>query len=251
VPGSPESEPSISSPIPPVRPVRRPLHPVALLLGCAGLGVALSFARSPLLLGTAAAAFLAGALRAERRPLRGEVKFWLLALVLFAAHLLIAGRPPREALLPAAQIALRLLALVYLTRWAARAVAPRASRWLFGRAGPSRPRTLALLFESGRMTVALLPIALGEAERQHLALRARALRPGRGLAGRARYLAAWLLPYLGTMLRVGDAYGEALHARGYAIGAPRRAALTYRWGAAETALALTSMLAAFWLIRAR
>ncbi len=215
------------------------------------MGIALSFARSPIALGLAAGALLAAALRAERRTLRGEAPLWILALVLFAAHLLLAGRPLRVALLPAGQIALRLLALVYLTRWAARAAAPRAARWLFGRTGPSRPRALALLFESGRMTVALLPLALGEAERQHLALRARGLRPGKSPAARARYLAAWLLPYLGTMLRVGDAYGEALHARGYAIGSPRRAAVSFRWGAAETAVILASFLAAFWLIRAR
>jgi energy-coupling factor transporter transmembrane protein EcfT len=101
------------------------------------------------------------------------------------------------------------------------------------------------------MTLALLPLALGEAERQHLALRARALRPGRGLGGRARYLAAWLLPYLGTMLRVGDSYGEALHARGYALGAPRRGSASYRWAAPEAAGVLLSAAAAAWLVRAR
>jgi hypothetical protein len=53
------------------------------------------------------------------------------------------------------------------------------------------------------------------------------------------------------MLRVGDAYGEALHARGYAIGSPRRGAVSFPWGAAETAVTLASLLAAFWLIRAR
>lgn len=254
MPGSPESiepKPTSTSRSRPGGPNRRPLHPGATLVVCAALGVGFSLTRAPALLAAAAALLLIAALRVERRLLRAEIPFLLLALVLFAAHLLLAGRPPREALLPSGMIALRLLALVYLTRWAARAVLPLAARWLFGRGGLSRPRPLALLVESGRMTLALLPLALSEAERQHAALRARAIRPGRGLGGRARYLAAWLLPYLGTMLRVGDAYGEALHARGYALGAPRRGATSFHWGAAETASALLSLAAAGWLVRAR
>jgi energy-coupling factor transporter transmembrane protein EcfT len=227
------------------------VHPGASLLGCAALGLGLSLTQDPVWLAVGAALLLIAALRVERRPPRAEIPLLLLALVVFAAHLLLAGRPPREALLPSGLIALRLLALVYLTRWMARAVLPRAARWLFGRGGLTRPRPLALLVESGRMTLALLPLAISEAERQHLALRARAIRPGRGLEGRARYLAAWLLPYLGTMLRVGDAYGEALHARGYALGAPRRGASSFRWGAVEVAFILLPAAAAAWLLRAR
>lgn len=248
VPGSPESE--ATKPKSTSR-ARRPLHPGAWLFVCAALGVGFSLTQSPALLAAGALLLLIVALRTERRPLRAEVPLLLLALVLFAAHLFLAGQPPRAALLPSSRIALRLLALVYLTRWAARAVLPRAARWLFGRGGIARPRPLALLVESGRMTLALLPLALAEAERQHLALRARAIRPGRGLGGRARYLAAWLLPYLGTMLRVGDSYGEALHARGYALGAPRRGSASYRWAAPEAAGVLLSAAAAAWLIRAR
>jgi len=246
VPGSPESDEAK-----PRTHIRRPLHPGASLYFCAGLLLALSFVRGPAPLAASAVVLMAAALRVERRPLRGEAPLLLLALIVFAAHLFLSGRPPREALLPAAEVALRLLALLYLLRWAARAVLPLAARWLFGRSGPRRPRPLALLFESGRMTLALLPLALREAERQHLALRARAMRPGRGLAGRARYVAAWFLPYLGTMLRVGDAYGEALHARGYAMGAPRRASVSFRWGAAEGAVLLLTTLAAAWMIRVR
>lgn len=256
MPGSPESDETKSQSRPrPARPVRPgddriPLHPGASLLGLAALLAALSTTPSAAALAAAAGIAMGAALWAERRPLRAELPFLLLALVVFAAHLAFAGRSWREALVPSGRIALRLLALVYLTRWAARAALPRIARWLFGRGGPARPRALALLFESGRMTLALLPLALAEAERQHRALRARALRPGRGLGGRARYLAAWLLPYLGTMLRIGDAYGEALHARGYALGARRRTAASWTWGARETAWIGGCLAAAFWLVRA-
>lgn len=231
--------------------MRRPVHPGASLLCCAALGLGLSVTQAPVLLAVAAALLLAVTLRVERRAPRAEAPLLLLALVVFGAHLFLAGSPPRESLRPSGMIALRLLALVYLTRWMARAVLPGAARWLFGRGGFTRPRPLALLVESGRMTLALLPLAVAEAERQHLALRARAIRPGRGLEGRARYLAAWLLPYLGTMLRVGDAYGEALHARGYALGAPRRGAAGFRWGWLEVACILLSASASVWLLRAR
>lgn len=215
------------------------------------IGVGFSFTSALPALAVGAVLFGAATLVREGRPLRAEIPFLLLALVVFAAHLLLSGHPLRAALLPAATIALRLLALVYLVRWAARAVFPGAARWLFGRSGLRRPRPLALLVESGRMTLALLPLALAESERQHLALRARAIRPGRGPAGRARYLAAWLLPYLGTMLRVGDAYGEALQARGYTLGAPRRGAAAQPWGALEIAGVLLALGAAAWLLRAR
>lgn len=249
MPGSPEPDEPRSQ-----NALRRPLralHPGAALFGCAAIGLALSVAKAPIPLAAGALLLLLAALRIERRTPRQEAPLLLLALVVFAAHLFLSGRSLRASLLPSGLIALRLLALIYLMRWAARAVLPRAGRWLFGRAGPSRPRPLALLFESGRMTLALLPLALSEAERQHLALRARAIGPGRGLSGRARYLAAWLLPYLGTMLRVGDAYGEALHARGYVLGGPRRASSATPWGALELIAVAAALAVALWLVRAR
>jgi energy-coupling factor transporter transmembrane protein EcfT len=249
VPGSPESGESKITSVTSL--YRAGLHPAAALVACLAAGIALSLVRSPAILAVTAAALLVATLRVEGRGFRREIPLLALAMVVFLAHLLFGGRPLREALRPAGEIALRLLALLYLTRWAARTILPRAARWLFAQTGPRRPRPLALLFESGRVTVALLPLALGEAERQHMALRARAVRPGRGLAGRARYLAAWLLPYLGTMLRVGDAYGEALHARGYAMGSPRRAGASYRWGVADLALILGSVAATAWLVRVR
>jgi energy-coupling factor transporter transmembrane protein EcfT len=249
VPGSPESAESKNTLVTSLYPAG--LHPAAALVACLAAGIALSLLRSPAILAVTAAALLVAALRVEGRGFRGEIPLLALTLIVFLAHLLFGGRPLRDSLRPSGEIAFRLLALLYLTRWAARSVLPRAARWLFAQTGPSRPRPLALLFESGRVTLALLPLALGEAERQHAALRARAVRPGRGLAGRARYLAAWLLPYLGTMLRVGDAYGEALHARGYAMGSPRRAGASYTWGVAEIALILGSVAATAWLVRVR
>jgi len=242
VPGSPESVETK---------LLHPIHPAAALLGVTALGLGFSLTRAWIPLAVGAALFLTASLRIERRPFRAEIPMLLLATILFVAHLILGGRSPREALVPSAMIALRLLALVYLTRWAARAVLPGTARWLFARGGPARPRALALLFESGRMTLALLPLAVSEAERQHTALRARAIRPGRGLGGRARYLAAWLLPYLGTMLRVGDAYGESLHARGYAVGAKRRGAATASWGVPDVACAALALAAAAWLLRVR
>jgi len=263
VPGSPESNESNPNmtmrrtdatgrqTAPAWRSARRALHPAAGLFAVLAIGVGLSFTASPIALATGAVLLGVLTLRRERRGARAEAPFLLLALIVFAAHLLFSGHPLREALLPAGIIALRLLALVYLARWAARAVLPGAARWLFGRGGIARPRPLALLVESGRMTLALLPLAIAESERQHLALRARAIRPGRGLAGRARYLAAWLLPYLGTMLRVGDAYAEALQARGHTLGARRRGAATYAWGVLEMGGTLLALAAAAWLLRAR
>jgi energy-coupling factor transporter transmembrane protein EcfT len=244
VPGSPESNDSKPT-------LHKGPNPGAALLACLAFGVALSLVRSPAVLALTAAGFLVLSLRVEGRRFQSEIPLLVLALIVFLAHLLFGGHPLREALRPSGEIALRLLALVYVTRWAARAVLPGAARWLFARTGPRHPRLLALLFESGRMTLALLPLALGEAERQHAALKARAVRPGRGLGGRARYLAAWLLPYLGTMLRVGDSYGEALHARGYAMGSPRRAGASYRWGALELVLVSGAIVLSAWLIRVR
>lgn len=229
---------------------KRPVHPAALLVSCLLAGVALSFTDSPLWLGLSALGFLALALRAEGRTLRGEAPLFLLTLIVFLAHLLLSGRPLREALAPAGLIALRLLALFYLTRWAARSFLPRAARWLFSRSIPRRPRFLTLLFESGRMTVALLPLALREGEQQHMALRARGIRAGRGAAGRARFLAAWIVPFLGTMLRVGESYGEALTARGVTLGAVRRGGAVFPWGAREAVLIAGTAALAAWLLRA-
>jgi energy-coupling factor transporter transmembrane protein EcfT len=246
VPGSPR--PESPKPIPETR---RPVHPAALLLSCSLVGLALSWTQSPFWLGLSAAAGAALALRVEGRPLKAEGSLLALTLVVFAAHLFLSGRPPREALVPASLIALRLLALLYLMRWSARAFLPRAARWLFTRPVPRRPRILALLFESGRITLALLPLALREAEQQHLALRARGFRPGPGAPGRARYLTAWILPFLGTMLRVGESYGDALLARGAILGARRTTGLAFGWGAREAAAIAGGAAAAAWLFGAR
>ncbi|MGE5175334.1 MAG: hypothetical protein ACM3JJ_03085 [Hyphomicrobiales bacterium] len=230
---------------------KRPLHPAALLVACLFLGAGVSLARAPLWIALFTLGAMTLALRAEGRPLRGEAPLVGLAAIVFAAHLLLGGRPPAEAAPASAAIALRLLGLVYLTRWAARGFLPRTARWLFARRGPRGPRWLVRAFESARLTVALLPTAFREAEQQHLAVRARALRAGGGAGPRARYLAAWLLPFLGTMLRVGDAYGDALFARGYAAGAPRRSGLALSWGAAEAGVLLASAAAAAWIAYAR
>lgn len=230
---------------------RRPVHPAALLTACALLGAGVSFARSPLWIGLFALVAMALALRAEARPLGGEAPVLALAAIVFAAHLLFGGRPRAESAPGAAAIALRLLALLYLTRWAARAFLARAARWLFARRGPRRPAALARIFESGRMTVALLPVAFREAEQQRLAVRARAIGGSRGVRARARFLAVWLLPFLGTMLRIGDAYGDALLARGYVAGAPRRSGLAAGWGAVEAAVLAGSAATAAWMIHAR
>lgn len=245
MPGTPRSQNSRSNPV-----AHRQVHPAALLVSCLLAGLALSFTRSPTWLALSAGTLLAIALRAEGRRLRDEGPLFLLTLIVFAAHLFLSGRPLREALQPAGLIALRLLALFYLTRWAARSFLPRATRWLFSRPVPRRPRFATLLFESGRMTVALLPLALREGEQQHAALRARGIRPGRGAAGRARFLAAWIVPFLGTMLRVGESYGDALTARGVRVGAARRGGPSLPWGAREAAAIAGTAAAAAWLLRA-
>jgi energy-coupling factor transporter transmembrane protein EcfT len=244
VPGTPRTRnPRIDSP------AHRPVHPAALLVSCLVAGLALSFTGSPLWLGLSAAILLAMALRAEGRRLSGEMPLFLLTAIVFAAHLLLAGRPLRASLEPAALIALRLVALLYLARWAARSFLPRAARWLFSRPVPRRPRVATLLFESGRMTAAFLPLALREAEQQHAALRARGIRPGRGVSGRARFLAAWIVPFLGTMLRVGESYGDALTARGVTVGAARRGGPALPWGVRESAVVASAAAASAWLLR--
>jgi energy-coupling factor transporter transmembrane protein EcfT len=223
VPGSPRSVASEYPETPDER-----LHPAALLVSAVALGAGLALARHWIPLALAAAFFGALALRAEGRPLRLEAPLFGLAAVVFLAHVVAAWSGWRSALGPAAQVALRLLALLYLLRWAARTFLGRAARWLLGLRPPSRPRLLGTLLESARLTLSLLPLALREAEQHALALRARGIAPGRGLSGRARFLAAWFLPFLGTMLRVGDAFADALSARGYRLGRARRSGLAVR-----------------------
>jgi energy-coupling factor transporter transmembrane protein EcfT len=108
---------------------------------------------------------------------------------------------------------------------------------------------LLLPIESARHALALTPLAIREAEQQHQALRARGMRPGRGAAGRARYVAAWVLPFLGTMLRLGESYADALAARGYVLGAPRRSAMAATWGWGDAAVILGGTASAAWLLR--
>ena len=95
----------------------------------------------------------------------------------------------------------------------------------------------------------MLPLAAREAESQTAALRARGIAPGRGFGGRSRFTAAWLLPFLGTMLRLGDALADALHARGYVAGARRTGLPSEAWIAADLGLVLAGILLAEVLIR--
>lgn len=231
MPGSPRSQASHE----PFRRISR-LHPAALLIAATAVGAGVSLARSWWILAAAAVTLLLLAHAAERRPLRSELPLLGIAALVLAAHTAVAGAGWRAALGPAATIAFRLLALVYLVRWSARAFLGRTSRWLLGLTPPARPRVVTTLLESGRLTLSLLPLALREAEQHALALRARGVRPGRGVAGRARFLAAWFLPFLGTMLRSSDAFADALQTRGYALGAPRRGGLQVAWGLADWSL---------------
>src|SRR2546428_600122 len=97
----------------------------------------------------AAAALLAFlALRPEGKPARNEAPLVGLALLVFLAHVVGAGKEYRSALAPAAVIACRLLALLYLLRWAARAALGSVARWLMGLKPPPRPRSLLLLAAS-------------------------------------------------------------------------------------------------------
>ena len=177
------------------------------------------------------------------------MSFLTLAAIVFLAHVLFAGKGWRSAIPVAASIAFRLLALLYLLRWAARVALGPIARWLMSGAPPARPRVLLLLLESARLTAGLLPLALREAEQHVLALRGRGIRPGRGLKGRARYLLAWFLPFLGTMLRIGDAYADALMARGYVPGRARRSGLRPRWGWPEWGALAGSAGTCAWLVR--
>jgi energy-coupling factor transporter transmembrane protein EcfT len=225
------------------------LHPLAWLLSLALLGSGLAMTQSWVGLLAGAAVFCLLSLRAERKELRGEVPLLLLALLLFGVHVLAAGKEFRAALAPAAVIALRLLALLYLLRWSARVALGGIARWLMAKRPPARPRFLLLLVESARLTAGLLPLSLREAEQHGLALRGRGIRPGPGLPGLCRYLLAWFLPFLGTMLRVGDAYAEALTARGYVPGRARRSGQPLSWGGREWAAILASALVTVGYVR--
>ena len=227
----------------------RPIHPAALLAATALIGSGLALTRSSLGLACFALGLAVLALRAEAGRLRGEMPLLALATVVFLAQGLFSGRPAQDAWRGAALIALRLLALLYLLRWAARAYLERAARWVLSRPIPVEPRPLFLILESGRHALALTPLALREASQQHEALRARGLSAASGFFGRARYAAVWLLPFLGTMLRLGESYEEALAARGYVPGAPRRSNLVLHWGLPEALVILGGAAAAVWLLR--
>jgi energy-coupling factor transporter transmembrane protein EcfT len=228
---------------------RRALHPLAWLLSLALLTAGLAMTHSWIDLAAAAALLAFAALRAERRRVRNEVPILSLAAIVFLAHVVSAGKGYRAAIVPAASIAFRLLALLYLLRWAARSALASIARWLMGKKPPARPRVLLLLAESARLTAGLLPLALREAEQHVMALRGRGVRPGRGLAGIARYLLAWFLPFLGTMLRIGDAYADALTVRGYVPGRERRTGQLLAWGAREWGALAGSAGTCVWFIR--
>lgn len=225
MPGSPKP-----GDIQPNTPRRRALHPLAWLLSLALLTAGLAMTHSWIDLAAAAILLAFAALRVERRRVRDEIPILSLAALVFLAHVASAGRGYRAAVAPAAVIACRLLALLYLLRWAARSALGPIARWLMGKRPPARPRVLLLLAESARLTAGLLPLALREAEQHVVALRGRGIRPGRGLQGLTRYLLAWFLPFLGTMLRIGDAYADALTVRGYVPGRVRRSGLALAWG---------------------
>jgi len=244
VPGSPESD-NRSDP----SRTRRGLHPLAWLVSLALVMAGLMATASWIDLALAATLLAFLALRAERRRSKHEAPVLLLAALVFLVHVLGAGAAWRLAVAPAAAVAFRLLALLYLLRWAARVALAPIARWLMARRPPARPRVLLLLAESARLTAGLLPLALREAEQHVLALRGRGIRPGRGLGGRARYLLAWFLPFLGTMLRIGDAYADALTVRGYVPGRARRTGLQVAWGLREWGALLGSAIACAWFTR--
>jgi len=244
VPGSPQSD---SNNV--IQPRTRVLHPAALLLTCALFGLGLTLGGSIPDLALSAALLATMTLRAESRPVRDELPLWGLALVVFLANLLIGGVPFPARLERGAAIALRLLALLYLLRWSARAWLGRAGRWLLTLQAPSRPRVLLLAMESARHSAALVPLAVRESAQQHDALRARGFASGRGLKARARYIAAWLLPFLGTMLRLSESYLDALTVRGYRMGASRTPGVAEAWGLPEVAVVAIGSLGAAWLLR--
>lgn len=244
MPGSPQSDSNNVD-----QPRTRVLHPAALLVTCALLGLGLTVGGSIPDLVLSAVLFAAMALRAESRPIREELPLWGLAAIVFLANLLVRGGPFPARLERSVAIALRLLALLYLLRWSARAWLGRAGRWLLTLRVPSRPRVFLLAMESARHAVALVPLAIRESGQQHEALRARGLAPGRGAGARARYVAAWLLPFLGTMLRLSESYLDALVVRGYGMGAPRSRGLAEAWGLPEVLVIAAGSLGAAWLLR--
>ena len=244
MPGSPESDKRSDQP----KSVRG-LHPLAWLLSLALLTTGLMATSSWIDLGIAAALLGVLALRAERRRAGHEAPLLMLAVLVFLVHVVGAGGSWRAAVGSAAAVAFRLLALFYLLRWAARVSLAPIARWLMGWKPPARPRALLLLWESARLTAGLLPLALREAEQHVLALRGRGIRPGRGLGGRARYLLAWFLPFLGTMLRIGDAYADALTVRGYVPGRARRTSPGPGWGAREWGILGGSAGVCVWFLR--
>jgi energy-coupling factor transporter transmembrane protein EcfT len=244
VPGSPESDDSHLKPS-----KTRALHPLAWLFSLTALCAGLAMCRSWIDLAVATGILGFAALHAEQRSARSEAPLVGLASIIFLAHLVAAGKGFRLAVEPAAVVALRLLALLYLLRWAARVALGRVARWLMGLKPPARPRFILLLAESARLTAALLPLALREAEQHVTALRARGIRVGRGLRGMARYLLAWFLPFLGTMLRVSDTFADALITRGYVTGRTRRTGLDLSWGLREWAAILGSAGATAWFLR--
>ena len=228
---------------------RRALHPLAWALSLVLLSAGLAMTHSWIGLGAAAVLLGFATLRIERRRLRDEAPLLALAAIVFLAHVLGAGKGWRAAVEPSAAIAFRLLALLYLLRGAARVALGPIARWLMGWKPPARPRVFLLLIESARITAGLLPLALRESEQHVTALRGRGIRPGRGLGGRARYLIAWFLPFLGTMLRIGDAYADALIVRGYVPGRARRSGQVSRWSWPEWGATVGSAGTCFWLIR--
>ena len=228
---------------------RRALHPLAWILSLVLLAAGLVMTRSWIALALGFAILLVAALRAERKTLAGEAPLLGLAVIVFLAHVLSAWSGWRGAIAGAAVVAFRLLALLYLLRWVARVALGPIARWLMGHKPPSRPRVLLLLLESARLTAGILPLALREAEQHVAALRGRGIRPGRGLRGIARYLIAWFLPFLGTMLRVGDTYADALMVRGYVPGRARSAGLSPRWGWPEWGALAGSASTCFSLVR--
>jgi energy-coupling factor transporter transmembrane protein EcfT len=244
VPGSPETDVRKPS-----RTTTRAIHPAALLLACSAAGLGIALTSSLFALAASAVITFALALRTERRPIQAEVPLLVLALIVFAAHTLLSAAPVPQAVGPAGAIALRLLALLYLLRYAARSFLGGAARWALSLPLPGRPRWLLQALESGRHALTLTPRAIREAEQQHMALRARGLHSGQGLGGRARYLAAWVLPFLGTMLRLGESYEEALLVRGYALGAPRRSGQVLAWGLPEVTVLILGALTAAALLR--
>lgn len=244
MPGSPETDR-----LTPSRTTTRAVHPAALLLACLAAGLGIALTGSWPALAVAAVLFLTLTLRAERRALTAETPLLVIALIVFAAHTLLSGVPVRQAIGPAAKIALRLLALLYLLRWAARTFLGSAARWALSLELPRRPRWLLHALESGRHALTLTPRAIREAEHQHMALRARGLRSSKGFGGRGRYLAAWVLPFLGTMLRLGESYEEALVARGYVLGAARKSGQVLAWGLPEAMVLVLGALTGVALLR--